>query len=315
MVGKFVTTLLLCFPDKLSTFRLQSSPMVEQMVNSKFSKYGLGKCGSLLAISDKQPQVAIKKVGLRDLQNDNGTTVSSKPYGKFPPQKGTDSTENVIQVSSKPLGKFPSQRESDSTENANLVLGAKNPIPDPFSSPPRLQSPSSNNSNPHLVYARRKSDAEVIKRVSEQTRNADCPESGQFNKKRAISQPQATVTESKGEGKSEIAPIPMNSTVQICFPDSLQNDQRHVDVNPAVPCIEEREQHWSERFIRLQNYLKHCDNSNQEAYVQKVRSFTVEERSKHAVELEKRAINLLLEEGRELERMKVLNVLGKICSK
>lgn len=240
--------------------------MVEQMVNSKFSKYGLGKCGSLLATGDKQPPVAVKKVGLRDLQNGNGTTVSSKPFGKFPPQKGTDSTENVTQLPSKPSGKFPSQRESDSTENATLVLGAKNPIPDPFSSPPRLQSPSSNNSNPHLVYARRKSDAEVIKRVSEQTRNADCPESEQFNKKRAISQ--ATVTESKGEGKSEIAPIPMNSMVQMCFPDSLRNDQRHIEVNPAVPRIEEREQHWSERFIRLQNYLKHCDNSNQEAYVQ-----------------------------------------------
>ncbi|VAI35558.1 unnamed protein product [Triticum turgidum subsp. durum] len=35
-------------------------------------------------------------------------------------------------------------------------------------------------------------------------------------------------------------------------------------------------------------------------------------RSKHAIELEKRAVNLLIEEGKELQKMKALNVLGKL---
>ncbi|XP_078163396.1 uncharacterized protein LOC144558420 isoform X2 [Carex rostrata] len=70
-------------------------------------------------------------------------------------------------------------------------------------------------------------------------------------------------------------------------------------------------QDWKERFIRLQAYLKNCDQSNQEDYIRMLRSLSAGGRSKHAVDLEKRAIHLLLEEGKELHRMKVLNVLGK----
>ncbi|KAJ3707185.1 hypothetical protein LUZ61_010890 [Rhynchospora tenuis] len=70
-------------------------------------------------------------------------------------------------------------------------------------------------------------------------------------------------------------------------------------------------QDWKERFIRLQAFLKSCDQSNQEDYLRMLRSLSAVGRSKHAIELEKRAIHLLLEEGKELHRMKVLNVLGK----
>ncbi|MQM04770.1 hypothetical protein Taro_037574 [Colocasia esculenta] len=63
--------------------------------------------------------------------------------------------------------------------------------------------------------------------------------------------------------------------------------------------------HWKERFLRLQIFLNSCDQSSQDEYIQIGRS-------KHAVELEKRAIHLLLEEGKELHRMKLLNVLGKV---
>ncbi|KAJ1702721.1 hypothetical protein LUZ63_002500 [Rhynchospora breviuscula] len=73
-------------------------------------------------------------------------------------------------------------------------------------------------------------------------------------------------------------------------------------------------QDWKERFIRLQAFLKSCDQSNQEDYIRMLRSLSAVGRSKHAIELEKRAIHLLLEEGKELHRMKVLNVLGKGAS-
>ncbi|KAJ1260390.1 hypothetical protein BS78_10G228400 [Paspalum vaginatum] len=71
-------------------------------------------------------------------------------------------------------------------------------------------------------------------------------------------------------------------------------------------------QYWNERFNRLQTYLENCDHSTQEGYLRKLRSLSAAGRSMHAIELEKRAIHLLVEEGKELQRMKALNVLGKV---
>ncbi|MBA0829156.1 hypothetical protein Goarm_013776, partial [Gossypium armourianum] len=42
-----------------------------------------------------------------------------------------------------------------------------------------------------------------------------------------------------------------------------------------------------------------------------LRSLSAVELSKHAIELEKRSIQLSLEEAKELQRVAVLNVLGK----
>ena len=70
--------------------------------------------------------------------------------------------------------------------------------------------------------------------------------------------------------------------------------------------------YWSERYDRLQTYLENCDRSPQEGYMRMLRSLSAAGRSMHAIELEKRAIHLLVEEGKELQRMKVLNVLGKV---
>ncbi|XP_066348623.1 uncharacterized protein [Miscanthus floridulus] len=70
--------------------------------------------------------------------------------------------------------------------------------------------------------------------------------------------------------------------------------------------------YWNERFNRLQTYLENCDNSTQEGYLRKLRSLSAAGRNMHAIELEKRAIHLLVEEGKELQRMKSLNVLGKV---
>ncbi|XP_051219926.1 uncharacterized protein [Lolium perenne] len=69
--------------------------------------------------------------------------------------------------------------------------------------------------------------------------------------------------------------------------------------------------YWSERYNRLQTYLENCDRSSQEGYMRMLRPLSATGRSMHAIELEKRAIHLLVEEGKELHRMKALNVLGK----
>uniref|UniRef100_A0A0E0KMG1 Serine-rich 25 kDa antigen protein n=1 Tax=Oryza punctata TaxID=4537 RepID=A0A0E0KMG1_ORYPU len=71
-------------------------------------------------------------------------------------------------------------------------------------------------------------------------------------------------------------------------------------------------QYWNARFNRLQTYLESCDRSSQEGYMRMLRSLSAADRSMHAIDLEKRAIHLLVEEGKELQRMKALNVLGKV---
>ncbi|WVZ65781.1 hypothetical protein U9M48_015092 [Paspalum notatum var. saurae] len=73
-------------------------------------------------------------------------------------------------------------------------------------------------------------------------------------------------------------------------------------------------QDWSDRFLRLQAFLRNNEHSGQEEYISMLRSLSSSGRSKHAIELEKRAANLLIEEGKELHKMKALNVLGKLVS-
>ncbi|KAF8759347.1 hypothetical protein HU200_010388 [Digitaria exilis] len=68
----------------------------------------------------------------------------------------------------------------------------------------------------------------------------------------------------------------------------------------------------SDRFVRLQAFLRDNEQSGQEEYIRMLRSLPSVGRSMHAIELEKRAANLLIEEGKELQKMKVLNVLGKL---
>uniref|UniRef100_A0A0E0B652 Uncharacterized protein n=1 Tax=Oryza glumipatula TaxID=40148 RepID=A0A0E0B652_9ORYZ len=71
-------------------------------------------------------------------------------------------------------------------------------------------------------------------------------------------------------------------------------------------------QDWKERFIRLQAFLRNNEQSGQEEYIHMLRSLSSVGRSKLAIELENRAVKLLIEEGKELQKMKVLNVLNKL---
>eukprot|EP01018_Ginkgo_biloba_P039513 Gb_25916 [translate_table: standard] len=68
---------------------------------------------------------------------------------------------------------------------------------------------------------------------------------------------------------------------------------------------------FQERFIHLQAFLKQCDESDLLEYLKILRSLSAAARSGLAVDLETRAIKLSLEEGKELHRMKVLDVFGK----
>ncbi|KAE8716929.1 Ubiquitin family protein isoform 1 [Hibiscus syriacus] len=69
--------------------------------------------------------------------------------------------------------------------------------------------------------------------------------------------------------------------------------------------------HSEEWYYQLQMLLKNLDQSDLEDYAQMLRSLSAVKLSKEAVELEKRSIQLSLEEAKELQRSSVLNVLGK----
>ncbi|XP_076889870.1 uncharacterized protein LOC143540784 [Bidens hawaiensis] len=74
---------------------------------------------------------------------------------------------------------------------------------------------------------------------------------------------------------------------------------------------EANDEQWADRFIRLQNFIKQCDGSDHRENIQLLMRLSPSELSKHAVELEKRAIQLTIEEGKEMQRMQALNILGK----
>ncbi|PWA55748.1 hypothetical protein CTI12_AA344040 [Artemisia annua] len=224
--------------------------MVERMVSSNLSKYGLGKSESILSISKNQP-VSVKDTTVIDLQNDkNG-----------PPR---------------PVDDFASQKEGQKEETVTQPLQAKS-------------LPGNNNVSNNLVYARRKAD-------------------GELNNSRALDKNLTPGNQQAGDkkpspqlgndGVQSIARIPANSVAA-----RIGSENEH----SSMPAME----HWNTRFSQLQGYLQRCNTLNQEVYLQKLRSYSPDECSRHAVELERRAIQLMVDEGKEIQRVKVLNVVGK----
>ncbi|XP_010266173.1 PREDICTED: uncharacterized protein LOC104603754 [Nelumbo nucifera] len=282
--------------------------MVQQMVDSKVNQYGLPNTGAGLPTSDKQHAILVKKTALRDLQNDNRISLP-KPQGNstFLKEKG-------------PL--------KDAKVSGNKRASPECPAP---ASPPGHQSLSSNGENSHLVYVRRKSESELGK--SNMDNDAGHPPARQFNHGDQETPRQLTqMKEPKMSCFSAYTPIPMASLMTFSsggptVPLSLGKAGNGLPLaepkNPAVtsapvPLVNHQgnsEPHWKERFIRLQTFLRNCDHSSQEDYIQMLRSLTPSGRSRHAVELEKRAIHLSLEEGKEIHRMTILNVLGKSTPK
>ncbi|KAL3514865.1 hypothetical protein ACH5RR_027582 [Cinchona calisaya] len=69
-------------------------------------------------------------------------------------------------------------------------------------------------------------------------------------------------------------------------------------------------QQMMEQYIHLQKLLKECDESNCRNYIQLLQHLSPAELSRHAFEVEARATQLEMEEGKEMHRMKALNILG-----
>ncbi|KAL4572617.1 hypothetical protein LXL04_019397 [Taraxacum kok-saghyz] len=181
------------------------------------------------------------------------------------------------------LGKCPTIISSPDKPPLPLVAAKDTAIQNDNNKPGPLEAktgPTSGGSNVivnnhNLVYARRNTDGEQVggKRRSPQKGN-----------------------------ESVVARVAVNSASEVTTRGENENSGA---VNFSVM------EHWNVRFGQLQKYLKQCDTSNHEVYLQELRSFSPDECSRHAVELEKRAIQLVVEEGREIQRVKDLNVLGK----
>ncbi|KAK6924569.1 hypothetical protein RJ641_010769 [Dillenia turbinata] len=242
------------------------------------------------SMCNKQPMMTAKKTALRDVQNDN-RILPPKLFGSSPLLKETES-----------------------------VLGAKRPNTHCPISPPHHQSACNNTGNGHLVYVRRKSEAEGGKSSgSENDRSSDYPQLRQLSNNGDMVRRQHQVKDPKIAGLAAMAQAPLASLLassRTPLPASLGKQGNLLSPGFKSFPFSENSQgrsglHWRERFINLQAYLKNYDYLSQEAYIQMLRSLSSIERSRHAVDLEKRAIHLLLEEGREIQRMKVLNVLGK----
>uniref|UniRef100_A0A5B6YZL0 Uncharacterized protein n=1 Tax=Davidia involucrata TaxID=16924 RepID=A0A5B6YZL0_DAVIN len=281
--------------------------MVQQAIDSKFSQYGLANTETALPNQDKQQPVpvAAKKTALRDLQHDNRIKVpKSMESSRFP--KGNDPTIEAIKVS-----------------------GTKRPASECLISPPHQQSPTSNAANGHLVYVRRKPETELGKSSTcdNTSNNADYPQSRKLSEQDETTQQKSQMNETK-ICIPEVAPIPRASLM--CFssgkPSVLPSvgksgnilppaDSSYLPVTSAIPSLDYPKrmntQHWEERYLQIKNLLKKLDQSNQEDYIQMLRSLSSVELSRHAVELEKRSIQLSLEEAKEIHRVRLLDVLGK----
>lgn len=244
---------------------------------------------------EKQAPLSAKKVALRDL-----------------PSEINNFTSNLLDHS--PI------KDRGSIPGTAKLSGIKREQP---SSPctPHPQQHSSYSG--HLVYVRRKLDIEPNKVCVENVECTDLPCSSNCWKDQSSETKSPKELEAKLSCVSSLflspasfisplrsEPLPCTRKPGNLMPLPLTN-HTIISSDPESETQSQCEGYWKERFIRLQLFLKNCDQSNQENYIQSLRSLSASGRSMHAIELEKRAIQLLLDEGRELQKMKVLNVLGK----
>ncbi|BAT88662.1 uncharacterized protein HKW66_Vig0079750 [Vigna angularis] len=261
---------------------------------------------------DKSQSVSVKKTALRDLQNDNKIMVPTS------------------------VGSSSFLKDKDPGTDSNRVSGTKRPLSDHPVNQNLQQSPGNNFANGHLVYVRRKSETELGKGTAFENSsvNAYCSHSKQFCCEEENAQPKSQIKEPSQIKDSKVscfpafAPFPvassMNSSGKSSVPVSLGKssiklapvESNYVTAFSGPTTTTGNPKglksfHWEERYQQLQMFLKKLDQSDQEEYIQMLRCLSSVELSKHAVELEKRSIQLSLEEAKELQRVAALNVLGK----
>ncbi|KAG0453313.1 hypothetical protein HPP92_025703 [Vanilla planifolia] len=172
--------------------------------------------------------------------------------------------------------------------SASLAGSKKQQEESSLSPTSRLQTPATKGS-PSLVYVRRK--LETVH--------------GKINASSAGDTPDLPKMGSEAREKDEVQweELEVSKMAQREAADPAQSNvelQREVSIN-----------YWTERYNRLQEYLKYLDQSGLKDYAKKYQTFSIEDLNKHAVNLEKRAIRLSLEEALQSQIVRDLNLLGK----
>lgn len=278
--------------------------MVQQM-DSKVSEYGLNNAETGFPSRDKQSPVVVKKAPLRDIRNDNRVMVP------------------------KAIGNSPFSKEKGSLTDSIQISGTKRSSPECPVSPPCYQSPSSNAG--HLVYVRRKSEADMGRTSTCESKinNTDCQHLKQPGQQQDTVGQISQTREAKFSCLTASAPFPgasftTYSSLKPSLPLPLGKaavrfplaEPSYINSNatPMNRAKRRTNENWEERSLQLQMLLRKLDQSNQEDYLQMLRALSSVELSRHAVELEKKTIQLALEEGKEMERVLSLDVLGKFPS-
>lgn len=271
--------------------------MVQQTKDSMFCEYSLENTETGLLNTTKQLSTSLseKKTVLRDLQNENGNSVPKSSH------TSADKSESF-------KTSFPKRSAAES-----------------LTTPLQLQYPMSNAGNGHLVYVRRKPDTEPGRSITcdNHGNGVDCSKLRETDIQDEATQKKSHVKEPK-ISTSETSSIPIPSSVVLSsarptVSSSIEKDNdilppanlNHLHASSIGNPVRVSSKQWEERYIQLQNLLKNLDQSDQNDYVQMLRSLSSVELSKHAVELEKRSIQLSLDEAKELQRVRILDVLER----
>lgn len=205
------------------------------------------------------------------------------------------------------LGNSSLPKERESVINAIKVSGIKRPPSECLASLPEDHSRRIDATTGHFVYVRRKSEAVLRKSntCDKRSNNAHCPHMGQLGHNEETTQLMHTLSRKPTDP-------PLGKTGNRLPPA----EANYPPITSAIPFLDNprgmKSQHWEERNLQLQRLLRKLDQSNQEDYLQMLRSLSSIDLSRHAVKLERRSIQLSLEEGKELQRVGAFNILEKL---
>ncbi|KAL8150036.1 uncharacterized protein LOC141709070 [Apium graveolens] len=276
------------------------------MMNSELKNNEQGNSRADTSIYNKQPSVAAKKMVLADVQNDKRVARSYRE-SSFPKDGGP--TADKVKVSGtkrlttlSPTSHLWPPRPDHTATKEHLLYTSKN-----------TENTNRNMSSPPLKrFCRMQQEtpekqSQVVENNTHQVHMTTCnymvPKNMLSNSNPSLeSSPASFVSPGNGAGPAET--VCLNDTSK----DAPPSDSKRVKDQKI-------RQNWEERYVNLQNYLKTCDSeSTQKNHIQNLRHLSAAELSMYAVELEKRAIQLTIEEGKEFQRMKALKIFDKFAA-
>ncbi|KAK8936055.1 hypothetical protein KSP39_PZI013206 [Platanthera zijinensis] len=216
------------------------------------------------------------------LFSSRNATTSSQKHFSFPIRKMAlgDLPDELGSIMDSPVSPVE-PNEARKTSDLTKLAGNKRQQPESSSTP-------APNGSCHLVYVRRKLETDHGKTNAASNENTSCSPGVKKSLDTTEAQPEQTGNPKEDHSKN-IDEVPS-----------------HVD-EPQIEILN----YWTERFNVLQDHLQYLDKSGSKDYAEKFRNYSVEELNKYAVELEKRAIRLSLEEALQGKRVKDLNLMGK----